>query len=63
MDCLFCKIIAGEIPSKKVYDDAHCYAFYDINPQAETHFLFVPKTQLASPKENTPEKAAEIAKI
>ena len=62
-DCLFCKIIAGEIPSKKVYEDAHCYAFYDINPQAGTHFLVMPKTHLASANEITTENAAEIAHI
>ena len=47
-DCLFCKIIAGEIPSKKVYEDELCYAFYDINPQAPTHFLVIPKTHIPS---------------
>ena len=40
-DCLFCKIIAGEIPSKKVYEDEDTYAFHDINPQAPTHVLVV----------------------
>ena len=53
-DCLFCKIIAGEIPSNKVYEDDLCYAFYDIEPQAPVHFLVVPKAhiccvRLASP--------------
>ena len=38
-DCLFCKIVAGEIPSNKVYEDEQCFAFYDIDPQAPTHFL------------------------
>lgn len=42
-DCLFCKIIAGEIPSSKVYEDELCYAFNDIAPQAPTHFLVVPR--------------------
>ena len=42
-DCLFCKIIAGEIPSSKVYEDDLCYAFYDISPLAPTHFLVVPR--------------------
>ena len=42
-DCLFCAIIDGEIPSNKVYEDEQCYAFYDIAPQAPTHFLVVPK--------------------
>ena len=47
-DCLFCKIVAGEIPSKKVYEDELCYAFYDIDPQAPTHFLVLPKAHIAS---------------
>jgi histidine triad (HIT) family protein len=45
-DCLFCKIIAGEIPSKKVYEDAHTFAFEDINPQAPTHVLVIPKRHI-----------------
>lgn len=49
MDCLFCKIIAGEIPSKKVYEDEQVYAFYDIDPQAPVHFLVVPKEHIAGP--------------
>ena len=63
MDCLFCKIIAGEIPSKKVYEDDLCYAFYDIAPQSDTHFLLVPKTHLASANEITEENAAVVAHI
>ena len=47
-NCIFCKIIKGDIPSKKVYDDDLCYAFRDINPQAPTHILVVPKTHIAS---------------
>lgn len=47
-DCLFCKIAAGEIPSKKVYEDELCYAFYDIDPQAPTHFLVIPKSHIPS---------------
>ena len=47
-DCLFCKIIAGEVPSKKLYEDELCYAFYDIDPQAPTHFLVIPKQHIAS---------------
>ncbi len=42
-DCLFCKIIEGKIPSKKVYEDDRVYVFHDINPQAPTHLLLVPK--------------------
>ena len=48
MDCLFCKIIKGEIPSGKVYEDELCYAFKDINPQAPTHVLIVPKLHIPS---------------
>ena len=47
-DCLFCKIIAGDIPSSKVYEDECCYAFRDINPQAPTHILVVPKVHVAN---------------
>lgn len=45
-DCLFCKIIAGEIPGDKVYEDDNYFAFNDINPQAPTHFLVVPKKHI-----------------
>lgn len=48
MDCLFCKIIAGEIPSTKVYEDEKVYAFRDINPQAPTHILVIPKEHIPS---------------
>ena len=47
-DCLFCAIAGGEIPSNKVYEDELCYAFYDIAPQAPTHFLVIPKAHIAS---------------
>ena len=47
-DCLFCKIIAGEIPSTKVYEDEHVFAFRDINPQAPVHVLIVPKVHAAN---------------
>ena len=47
-DCLFCKIVAGDIPSKKVYEDELCYAFYDIDPQAPVHFLVIPKAHIPS---------------
>ena len=48
MDCLFCKIMAGEIPSNKVYEDEYTYAFRDINPQAPAHVLVIPKKHVAS---------------
>jgi len=47
MDCLFCKIIAKEIPSKTVYEDELCFAFRDINPQAPTHILILPRKHFA----------------
>ena len=47
-DCLFCKIIAGTIPSKKVYEDEFVFAFHDIAPNAPVHVLVVPKTHIAS---------------
>ena len=62
-DCLFCKIAAGEIPSNKVYEDEQCYAFYDIDPQAPTHFLVIPKAHIASVAEVTPENVPVVAHI
>lgn len=53
MDCLFCKIIAGEIPSKKIYEDDKVYAFYDIDPKAPVHFLVVPKKHISAPSDIT----------
>ncbi|MDD2269732.1 MAG: histidine triad nucleotide-binding protein [Eubacteriales bacterium] len=50
-DCLFCKIIAGSVPSKKVYEDEHVYAFYDIAPNAPVHVLVIPKLHIASADE------------
>ena len=57
-DCLFCAIVAGEIPGTKVYEDELCYAFRDINPQAPTHILVVPKEHIASVAEITDDNAA-----
>ena len=63
MDCLFCKIIAGEIPSTKVYEDESVFAFRDINPQAPTHILVIPKLHLGSVNEVTGENSAVVAHI
>ena len=63
MDCLFCKIIAGEIPSKKVYEDELIYAFYDIDPQAPVHVLIIPKTHIKSAAEITAENSGIVAHI
>lgn len=62
-DCVFCKIIAGEIPSKKLYEDELCLAFYDIQPLAPQHFLVVPKEHLTSAAEVTAENAAVVGHI
>ena len=62
-DCLFCKIAAGEIPSNKVYEDDLCYAFYDIAPQAPTHFLVIPKAHIASAAAVTSENSAVVGHI
>ncbi|PYX96775.1 MAG: histidine triad nucleotide-binding protein, partial [Acidobacteria bacterium] len=50
-DCLFCRIIRGEVPAKKVYEDADTFAFEDINPQAPTHILVIPKKHIRGLKE------------
>ena len=60
-DCLFCKIIAGEIPSSKVYEDDVCYAFNDIAPQAPTHFLVIPKEHIASVSGINADNSAVVA--
>ena len=62
-DCLFCKIVAGEIPSTKVYEDEKVLAFRDIAPQAPTHILVIPKTHIASVGEITPDNSAIVAHI
>ncbi len=63
MDCLFCKIVAGEIPSKKVYEDDMCYAFYDIDPQAPEHVIIIPKTHIKSANDITEENAECVSHI
>lgn len=63
MDCLFCKIINRDIPSTKVYEDELIYAFRDINPQAPTHILVIPKEHLGSMNEVTQENSAVVAHI
>lgn len=63
MDCLFCKIIAGEIPSSKVYEDDKVYAFRDINPQAPVHVLVVPKDHIAGADSITAENSSAVAAV
>jgi len=62
-DCLFCAIAAGEIPSNKVYEDELCYAFYDIDPQAPSHFLVIPKEHIGSAAEISGKNSAVVAHI
>ena len=61
-DCLFCKIVKGEIPSTKVYEDEDVLAFRDINPQAPVHILVIPKTHIASVGEITADNSAAAAR-
>ena len=63
MDCIFCKIIAGEIPSKKAYEDESMLAFYDINPQAPVHILVIPKEHIPSVDGVNAQNSAVVAKI
>lgn len=63
MDCLFCKIVAGEIPSIKVYEDDKVLAFRDIDPQAPQHIIIIPKEHISSANEITEENSSVVAKI
>ena len=63
MNCLFCSIINGDIPSKKVYENENCYAFHDISPQAAVHCLVIPKVHIASADEINGENSMLVAKI
>lgn len=63
MDCIFCAIIKGDIPSKKVWEDEKCYAFLDINPQAPIHCLVVPKAHIASVDEICESNADTVSHI
>ena len=63
MDCIFCKIANGEIPATKVYEDDLVVAFNDLEPQAPTHILVIPKEHISSAKEVTEENSKVIAHI
>ncbi|MBE6556711.1 MAG: histidine triad nucleotide-binding protein [Ruminococcaceae bacterium] len=63
MDCLFCSIVAGKIPSSRVYEDDVCYAFRDIHPQAPVHILVIPKEHICCANAVTSENSATVAKI
>ena len=62
-DCIFCKIVRGEIPCRKVYEDDELFAFHDIHPVAPVHFMLIPKLHLASLLEANNNHAALLAKM
>ena len=63
MDCIFCKIAEGTIPSNKVYEDEFCLAFHDINPQTPVHVLVIPKTHICCADAIDSENSVYVAKI
>lgn len=63
MDCIFCKIAAGQIPSNRVYEDEYCLAFHDINPQTPVHVLVIPKVHIGSADEVSGENSTYVQKI
>lgn len=62
-NCLFCKIAAGQIPSRKVYEDEEIFAFHDINPWAPVHFLMIPKKHIVSMAHVAPDDAPLLGRI
>jgi histidine triad (HIT) family protein len=62
-NCIFCKIVRGEIPSKKIYDDAEVMAFHDIRPQAPVHLLIIPKMHIATLYDAQPAHQAALGKM
>jgi histidine triad (HIT) family protein len=62
-NCLFCKIVAGQVPSKKAYEDEHVLAFHDINPWAPVHVLIIPKQHVATLADVTPEHQEVLGRI
>ena len=62
-NCIFCKIVAGQIPSRKVYEDEELFAFHDINPWAPIHFLIIPKQHILSMAHVGPEHAALLGRM
>lgn len=63
MDCIFCKIVKGEIPSKKIYEDEKVLAFYDVSPQAPVHFLVIPKEHFKNFRDVSLDKLEIISHI
>ena len=62
-NCLFCKIVAGQIPAKKAYEDAEVLAFHDIRPQAPVHLLVIPKEHIANLYDARPEHVPALGKL
>ncbi|MDR2134388.1 MAG: histidine triad nucleotide-binding protein [Treponema sp.] len=62
-DCIFCKIVAGEIPCKKIYEDGEMLAFHDLRPQAPVHFLLIPKKHIKSVMDMAPEDTALAGRL
>ncbi len=62
-DCIFCKIVAGQIPSKKVYEDAELLGFHDIHPWAPVHILLIPKTHIATLYDAEPAHEALLGRM
>src|SRR5256885_16944621 len=62
-NCIFCKIVRGEIPSRKLYEDADVFAFHDIQPVAPVHFMLVPKKHVPTLYDTTDEDAPALGKI
>ena len=62
-DCLFCKILSGEIPSKKIFENDKVYAFYDIAPQAPVHAVIIPKAHINSAECITAENSSAVAAV
>jgi histidine triad (HIT) family protein len=62
-DCIFCKIVSGEIPANKLYEDEEMLAFFDMHPQAPTHFLVIPKKHIKGPGDMEAEDTDLIGKL
>jgi histidine triad (HIT) family protein len=62
-DCIFCRIVRGEVPATKVYEDAEVLAFHDIHPQAPVHFMLIPKRHIGSLADATPDDAGVLGRM
>lgn len=62
-DCIFCRIVRGEVPATKVYEDADVLAFHDIHPQAPVHFMLIPKRHIASLAHTAPDDAGVLGRM